>query len=101
MYEGEPWEFQLLAAVAQRTLEIKLEREKLDETREGRNKLIRFRLEFKERIMTHVRALGMSEHEGLRQMSRDMTAHRLNDPKRYADFCQAWQEVMGLERKGS
>lgn len=93
MYESDPWEFQLLAAVARRTVEIKAER---DGSADDRGRPTEVALSLREQLLEAARDLGMGEREGLRQLSRDIIATRLDNPKQHADFYQAWREVMGL-----
>lgn len=53
-------------------------------------------LSLREQLLEAAGTLGMGEREGLRQLSRDIMAKRLDDPKQHADFYQAWREVVGL-----
>ena len=93
MYESDPWEFQLLAAVARRTVEIKAER---DGSADDWGRPTEVVLSLREQLLEAARDLGMSEREGLRQISRDILAKRLDNPEHHADFYQAWREVVRL-----
>lgn len=93
MYESDPWEFQLLAAVARRTVEIKAER---DGSADDWGRPTEVILSLREQLLEAAGALGMGEREGLRQISRDILAKRLDSPEHHADFYQAWREVVRL-----